>query len=106
MDVNNIKNFKMGWFIGNFEPALFKTPEFEVAHHFYPKGFIGTPHTHKVAVEVNYVVRGSLIASGRRLSTGDIFTYHPNEIADVEYLEDTDLVIVKFPSLPEDKYIV
>ncbi|MBP9838871.1 MAG: hypothetical protein KBC84_09170 [Proteobacteria bacterium] len=106
MDVNNIKDFKIGWFIGNFEPTLFKTKDFEIAHHLYPKGMKSTPHTHKIATEVNYIVRGSLIATGQQLRSGDMFTYYPNEISEVEFLEDTDLIIIKFPSIPEDKYLV
>jgi len=103
MKIANIKEFKMGWFIGDFSPALYKTKDFEVAHHHYPKGLKSTPHTHRIATEVNYIVKGRLIATGKHLGPGDIFVYEPNDISDVEFLEDSDLIIVKFPSIPSDK---
>jgi|TARA_R110001583_G_scaffold67703_2_gene193433 quercetin dioxygenase-like cupin family protein len=106
MKTYNIKNMKGGWFIGNFEPSVFKNPFFEVAHHFHEAGYIGPKHYHKIAPELSYIVSGNLIASGRKLSTGDMFVYEPGDIADVEFLEDTNLIVVKWPSVPSDKYMV
>lgn len=104
MRTSRIGDFKAGWFIGDFEPTLLKTPAFEVAHHFYKKGFVGTPHVHKVATEYNYIVSGGLVASGKVLGPGEMFIYDPGEVADVSFLEDTNLIIIKTPSLPGDKY--
>lgn len=104
MDVYNIKDFKAGWFIGNFDPAIFKNPFFEVAHHHHKANTVGKPHTHKIAEEVTYIVRGSLNASGKVLKAGDMFIYHPYEISEVTFLEDTDLIVIKWPSIPNDKY--
>jgi len=106
MKTYNIKDMKGGWFIGNFEPSVFKNPFFEVAHHFHEAGYIGQKHYHKIAPELSYIVSGKLIASGRDLSTGDMFVYEPGDIADVEFLEDTNLIVVKWPSVPSDKYMV
>lgn len=104
MKVSNIKSYTNGWFIGDFEPTLLKTPEFEVAHHFYPKGLKSTPHTHKESTEYNYILSGSLMASGKNLGPGDIFIYEPFDVSDVLFLEDTNLIIIKTPSIPHDKY--
>lgn len=106
MKVANIADMKGGWFVGNFEPSVLKTGDFEVAHHHYKRGVTSDPHTHKLAVEINYILKGKAIVSGTTLETGDIFIYEPNDVADVRFLEDTDLVIVKAPSVPEDKYSV
>ncbi len=35
-----------------------------------------------------------------------MFVYEPGDIADVEFLEDTNLIVVKWPSVPSDKYMV
>jgi quercetin dioxygenase-like cupin family protein len=104
VDIYSIEDMANGWFIGNFEPATLKTANFEVAHHSYKKGFKGTPHIHRVATEYNYILKGKLRASGVDLETGDIFVYNPDEVSDVEFFEDTELVIVKTPSVPGDKY--
>ena len=44
MIVDNIENFKGGWFVGDFKPSLFKNPFFEVAHHKHTKGQQTFPH--------------------------------------------------------------
>ena len=106
MKTTNISQYTNGWLFGDFEPSILRTSDFEVAHHFYEKGFKSEPHIHKIATEYNYIVRGSLIANGETLGPGDMFIYEPSEVADVEFLEDTDLLIVKTPSIPSDKYIV
>lgn len=106
MKIANIKSYTNGWFIGNFEPTLLKTESFEVAHHFYPKGFKGEAHTHKIATEYNYIISGKLEISGEALSAGDIFIYEPYDVSNVTFLEDTNLIIVKTPSITNDKYKV
>lgn len=104
MITSNIKNFTNGWIIGDFNPALLKTKDFEIAHHFYPKGFKGIQHTHKIATEYNYILSGKLVASEIMLESGDIFIYEPHDVSNVLFLEDTNLIIIKTPSLPNDKY--
>tara|TARA_R110002020_G_scaffold46539_25_gene132443 strand:- start:714 stop:1034 length:321 start_codon:yes stop_codon:yes gene_type:complete len=106
MKLYNIKDFTNGWMVGDFEPSIYKNPHVEVAHHFHEKGLVGEKHTHKIGTELTYILRGALIASGKELKTGDIFIYEPYDIASVEFLEDTDLVVIKWPSVPDDKYMV
>ena len=93
-----------GWFVGNFEPTVYKTNEFEVAHHFHKAGFVGEKHFHKIGYELTYIIKGTLIASNIELGSGDMFLYEPNEISDVSFIEDTDLIVVKWPSVSNDKY--
>ena len=57
---DNIENFKGGWFVGDFNPSIFKNPFFEVAHHKHTKGQQTFPHYHKVTNELNYIVKGEL----------------------------------------------
>lgn len=108
MKFHKITDFINGWFIGDFEPSLLRTANFEIAHHHYKKGVISTPHTHLVASEYNYIVCGKvyLPTEDRYLESGDMFIYEPKEVSNVEFLEDTDLIIIKVPSLPTDKYPV
>lgn len=106
MDVYNIKDFTNGWFIGDFSPAVFKNCFFEVAHHKHKKGFVGQLHYHKIATEVTYIVSGKLVADGKTLTDGDMFVYNPKEVSNVHFLEDTDLIVIKWPSVPSDKHNV
>ena len=95
-----------GWFIGNFEPSVFKNEHFEVAHHRHPAGYKTPLHTHKIAQELTYILNGKLSIRGQILSKGQMFLYEPLEIADAEILEDVELIVVKWPSVPSDKYYV
>ena len=106
MKIYNINEMTKGWFIGNFEPSVFCNPFFEVAHHQHEKGYVTPPHTHKIAQELTYIVNGELRVSGKVLGKGEMFLYEPNDIADVEVLEDVDVVVVKWPSVPSDKYMI
>ena len=103
---NNIKNFTKGWFIGNFEPSLLKTSEFEVSIQQHKKGDMPEKHYQKIATEYNLVVSGSLIANGETLGPGDIFVFEPLEVTDVVFLEDSEIVCVKTPSLGNDDKVV
>ena len=106
MIVRNISDFTNGWFIGNFEPSLFKNEYFEVAHHRHPAGYKTPKHTHKIARELTYIVSGELIVHGQHLKSGDMFIHEPHEIADAEILKDVELIVIKWPSVPSDKYMI
>ena len=104
MKQSNINKFNGWWFVGDFDPSIFKNPFFEVAHHKHEKGCDTFPHYHKVTQELNYIIKGELMVSGKHLKTGDMWIYEANEISDVEFLEDSELMIVRWPSIPSDKY--
>ena len=106
MIVSDIKDMFRGWFIGNFEPSVLKTKEFEVAILFHPKGEKWPKHFHKEAVEINVLIAGKMIINGELLLPGNIFLIEKNEIADPEFLEDCTIVCVKTPSILGDKYEV
>lgn len=95
---------KGGWFIGNFNPAAYKTKEFEVCYKQHKKGEIWETHYHKIATEINFLISGSMIIQDTTLNAGDIFVMEPGEIADPTFLEDCSLVVVKTPSIKYDKY--
>ena len=105
MQTFKIDDMKRGWFVGDFEPSAFKNPFFEVAHHKHPKGK-GESHYHKVTTELTYIIEGEMLVSGQHLKAGDMWIYEQNEVADVENLTDVSLVVVRWPSVPSDKYLV
>lgn len=106
MKISKIQDFINGWFIGNFEPSLYKQSDFEVAYHVYPQGYTAPLHYHKIAIEFNFIITGKVKIKENILTSGDIFVYEPNEVSEVEFLEQTSLIIIKTPSAPEDKYLV
>lgn len=99
MKVLKIKDMVGGWFVGNFEPTAYKTEQFEVSYKLHPKGQEWDIHYHTDVTEINYVIRGNMILQGKELNEGDIFILEPYEIADPEFLIDTEIICVKTPSI-------
>ena len=95
MDILKGKDMIGGWFVGDFEPSAYN-----------PQGEIWDNHYHKIATEINYLIRGKMNLSGTTLEEGDIFILQPGEIAIPEFLTDCELVVVKTPSIKGDKYII
>lgn len=107
----NFRKYQMadmfrGWFIGDFEPAVYRTEGFEVGYLHHYKGEKWDFHYHARSTEINYLVRGRMRLNGRIVSAGDIFVFEPNMIAAPDFLEDCEVLCVKVPSVPGDKYIV
>ena len=95
-----------GWFIGQFEKAVFKTSACEVAYQYNFKGESCAAHTHKIATEINLITAGRVVMSGREYTAGDIIIMEPGDVCECHYLEDTYTVVVKVPGALDDKYIL
>jgi len=98
MILDRIENMKGGWFIGDFDPTIFKTKEFEVSYKVHKKGEFWDIHYHDVCKEINLLIRGKMIMQNVHLKPGDIFVLEPFEIADPNFLEDCEIICVKVPS--------
>ena len=106
MKIVKLQDMKGGWFIGNFEPSLFKTNDCEVAVKSYKKGDRESEHFHKIATEYTVIICGKVKMFGNIYSEGDIVVVEPGESTDFEALEDTINVVVKIPGVNNDKYLI
>ena len=70
------------------------------------KGDTSDIHYQRVSVEYNLLVSGKLISNGKQYVAGEFFCFLPYEVCEVEFLEDCSIVVVKVPSLPDDKVAV
>ncbi len=104
MEVHKSKKWKGGWFIGNFRPAAHKTQDFEVCFKLHPKGERWAKHYHKVATEINYLIRGKMKLMNRTFTKGDVFIIKPGEVADPVFFTECELIVVKIPSVKNDKF--
>ncbi len=93
-----------GWFIGNFEPTILKTQQFEVAVKHYKQGDNEACHYHRIATEITVVVSGRVRMNGIEYYKGDIVVIEPMESTDFEALEDSITTVVKYPGASNDKY--
>lgn len=105
MQIDRLNNFTKGWFIGDFEPSLFPNKDFEVAVKYYKAGDRESAHHHKIATEYTVIVKGKAVMNGKEINEGEIVTIAANEITDFNVLEDTITVVVKLPSIKDDKYL-
>jgi len=106
MKVYKLSQMFKGWFIGNFEPTLFKTNEVEVGVKIYKAGEYEPEHFHKVAIEFTVIISGSVEMNGQIYQEGDILKVDPFDSTDFRAITDTQTVVVKIPGVNNDKYIV
>jgi hypothetical protein len=98
MKLYRIEDMKGGWFVGDFEPTIFKTKEFEVSYKVHKKDEVWDIHYHNICKEINLLIRGEMTIQNTYLKQGDIFVLEPFEIADPVFLIDCEIICVKIPS--------
>lgn len=106
MEVYDIKDMVKGWFIGNFEPTLFKTNDVEVALKEYNSGDFEGKHFHKIATEYTVIVSGEVEMNGIKYKGGSIVVIKPNEVTDFKALTPVKTLVVKLPGACNDKFIL
>jgi quercetin dioxygenase-like cupin family protein len=106
MNHEKLKDMVNGWFVGAFKPTALDTEACEVAVKSYKGGDCERTHFHKIATEVTLVLSGRVRMKGREWEAGDIIVLEPGEATDFHALTDATNVVVKVPSVKDDKYIV
>ena len=106
MKTGKLSDTYRGWVIGDFEPSLLRTKDFEVGILKHPKGEIWPAHYHKLATEYNILISGTMKLCGIELMPGDTFVLEPGEVADPTFHEDCTIVCIKVPSDTKDKYLL
>jgi hypothetical protein len=106
MKVFALKDMVNGWMVGDFDPAVYKTKNFEVGYHTYKKNAPTQNHYHKDSTEINLVVKGDVEINGKRFTDGDIFVLEPYMVSESKFYKDTELVVIRNSSNTNDKYIV
>ena len=106
MKTAKLSDMTKGWFVGNFEPTLYKTNDVEVAVKSYSAGAYEKKHYHKIATEITVVTKGTVRMNGVEYSVGDIIIMEPNEATDFYAVTNAENVVVKLPGANNDKYEV
>jgi hypothetical protein len=105
MRLDHLERMVKGWFVGDFEPTLYRTRDVEVAVKRYEAGDHEALHHHAIATELTAVVSGSARMAGCELGPGDIVVLEPGDVSDFTALTDVTTVAVKIPGVPNDKYV-
>ena len=93
-----------GWFVGNFEPSLFKTNDVEVGVKKYRAGDHESSHFHKIATEFTVIISGIVEMNGIQYVENDILKITPGVSTNFKAITDVVTVVVKLPGANNDKY--
>lgn len=104
MRAEHLDSMVKGWFVGNFEPTLYRTNECEVAVKRYKQGDYEERHYHKIATEITVIVQGKVKMFNQEFAEGDIIVAEPGDVTDFTALVDSMNVVVKIPGANNDKY--
>ena len=105
MKIFKLNDFIKGWFVGNFEPSIIKSKDFEIGIKKYKKGDVENKHYHKIATELTIIAVGKVKMFDSIYSTGDIIVVEPFDSTSFEALQDTITIVIKTPSITGDKYL-
>ena len=94
-----------GWVIGNFPEAILQTPLFEIAYKYHRQTEDWPRHAQKIATEYNFLLHGAMMVNDTLFNTGEYFIIEPMEFVKPTFLTDCELIVVKIPSLPDDKIL-
>ena len=100
-----LRDFKLGWFVGDFAPTLLATKDVEIAVKNYRAGEHEAAHHHRLATELTVIISGCVRMSGEEIAAGEIVKIHPGQSTDFTALTDATTVVVKMPSVAGDKYV-
>ena len=106
MRLYELSTMERGWFVGDFKPVALRTEACEVAVKRYKAGTQDEPHIHRIATEVTLLLSGEARVNGVKVKKGTIFVIDAGEATTFEALSDTETVVVKLPSISNDKYPV
>ncbi len=100
---SNVMEYKNGWILGSFSPAVIQTNDFEVCVKSFKVGDREASHYQVIATEVTVVLSGKVRMGEILLAEDESLVVEPGEVIDFEALTDCKVLGIKFPSLPEDK---
>lgn len=102
----NLNQFIRGWLVGDFTPSLFKSKNIEIGIKKYSTGDKELEHIHKIITEYTIIISGKFKMNKKILNENDIAIIEPGEPVDFECLESGSNLIIKTPSIPNDKYLI
>lgn len=100
---NRLQNMTRGWLVGDFEPSILRSKEFEVGIMRHKKGEFWPPHTHNQITEYNLLLHGKMKMNNELIEEGDVFIIPKTMLTHAIFLEDCEVLCIKLPSITSDK---
>jgi dTDP-glucose pyrophosphorylase len=96
--------YTRGWLIGDFIPSIEKNKNAEIGYLYHEKMSTWDYHYHKESIEINILVNGSEQINGITYQANDLFIIDKNIISCPIFLDNCEIICIKIPSMPKDKY--
>jgi len=109
-DFQKFSGYFIGQFMGEKGFPILEADEVEIAYKKLPAKFEDEkPHFHKKGVEINIVIKGKYKAqvNGKviEISNNEFLVLYPRAtLKNISAQKGTELVVVKAPSVPKDKF--
>ena len=87
-----------GWFIGKFEPSVYKNENFEVGVLEHKKNEKWDFHCHDKTLEINVLLSGKMIINEEEILPNEIFIFEPKMLSVPKFIEDSKILCIKIPS--------
>jgi len=102
----NIDEYVRGWLIGDFEPSIKRTTDYEIGVLTHKQGEKWPFHYHKESREINILLSGEMIINNQSIKRNTLFIFEKGMISCPLFLTDCIVLCIKVPSLPGDKWII
>lgn len=99
----DLYNYKAGWIIGDFEPSIIKTKDFEVGILTHNKNEKWDYHYHVYLDEINILLEGNMLLNEIVINKNQLFYIPKKQIASPIFLENCKILCIKTPSIIGDK---
>ena len=103
---HDLSEFIRGWFIGDFDKCIKRVKEYEIGLLKHARDEKWRFHYHKVSTEFNFLLTGKMLLNGVLMEENNLFILKPNQIACPIFLTDCEILCIKIPSVPGDKYLI
>lgn len=109
-DFQKFSGYFIGQFMGEKGFPILETDEVEIAYKKLPEKFEGDkPHFHKKGVEISIIIKGKFKAQVNKkiveISEKEFLVVYPRTtLKKISAQKDTELIVVKAPSVPNDKF--
>ncbi|MBR3516852.1 MAG: hypothetical protein IKO10_11110 [Lachnospiraceae bacterium] len=97
-----IDDMHLGFFVGDFEPTVFRTNAVEMAIKQIAKGTLDGGYYREIDTEIINVLSGEVECNGEHFQKGDILLFTQGEMISIFALEDSNVLISKLPGTKGD----
>jgi dTDP-glucose pyrophosphorylase len=102
----NIDEYVRGWLIGDFEPSIKRTTDYEIGVLTHKQGEKWPFHYHKESREINVLLSGEMVINNVSIKRNTIFIFEKGMISCPIFLTDCVVLCIKVPYVPGDKWII